>query len=86
MAKHSKFEREKRAEETERTRQVQAAWSASVPAETARAFAESVAAARARGPVPPPPNMAPGTPPRPPRPGHEPKPSKDERTPRRRAY
>ena len=86
MAKHSKFERDRRAEETERVRLAQAAWTASLPAETVRAFAATVAAVRARGPLPPRPDMAPGTPPQPPRPGHEPKAPKDERAPRRRAY
>lgn len=85
MAKHSKFEKAKRAEETERARQIEAAWFASLPAEHAKAFTRDVEAARARGPLPPPPDMAPGTPPRPPRPGFEPKPPKEER-PRRRSY
>jgi hypothetical protein len=57
---------------------------ASVPTAVAAEFALEVAAARARGPLPPQPDMAPGTAPRPPRPGREPKPSKDETKTRRR--
>jgi hypothetical protein len=78
MTKHSRFERTKRSEETERVRQVEAAWFASLPADTAKAFVRDVEAARARGPIAPPPDMAPGTAPRPPRPGREPKPPKEE--------
>ena len=45
---------------------------------------KEIEAARARGPLPPPADMAPGTRPNPPRPGREPKPSKEEeRRPRR---
>ncbi len=73
MTKHSKREREQRSSETDRVRQIEDAWARSVPPETARAFALEVGAARARGPLPRPPDMAPGTPPRPPRPGHEPR-------------
>jgi hypothetical protein len=58
-------------------REIQAAWFASLPRETAVAFTQEVEAARARGPLPPPPDMAPGTAPNPPRPGREPKPPKD---------
>ena len=72
MARHSKFERERRSAETERVKQIEAAWMGSLPTATAKAFAESVAAARARGPEEKRPDMAPGTAPRPPRPGHEP--------------
>ena len=86
MTKHSRFERTKRAEETERVRQIEAAWIGSLPAETAKAFVRDVEAARTRAPLPPRPDMAPGTAPRPPRPGHEPKPAKDDRNPRRRSY
>jgi hypothetical protein len=86
MGKRSKFERARRAMETERSHQIEAAWMASLPAETAQAFTRDVEVARARGPLPPPPDMAPGTAPRPPRPGHEPKPAKEERSPRRRSY
>lgn len=82
MARHSKHERERRKAETERVKQIEAAWLGSLPPAAAKAFAESVAAARARGPQEKRPDMPPGTPPRPPRPGHEPKPPKDER-PRR---
>jgi hypothetical protein len=83
MTKHSRHEREKRVVESERTRQVEAAWFNALPAETVREFTREVEAARARGPLPPPPDMAPGTLPRPPRPGREPKVVKEERRPRR---
>jgi len=82
VARHSKHERERRSAETERVKQIEAAWMGSLPAAAAKAFAESVAAARARPPQEKRPDMAPGTLPRPPRPGHEPKPPKEER-PRR---
>ncbi len=81
MTKHSKREREQRAGETERVREIEASWMASLPPATVKAFAIQVDAARARGPLPPPPDMAPGTPPRPPR--HEPRPAKAELRPRR---
>lgn len=83
MTKHSKRERERRTEETERVRQIEAAWMGSLPAATAKAFAADVEAARARGPEPRPADMAPGTLPRPPRPGHEPRPPKEPQRPRR---
>jgi hypothetical protein len=83
MAKHSKHEREQRTAESERVREIESAWAGSVPPETAKAFASAVAAARARGPQPRNPDMAPGTPPRPPRPGHEPRPPKEPDRPRR---
>jgi hypothetical protein len=73
MTKRSRREREQRARETERVREIEAAWVASMPPDTARAFTADVEAARARGPQPRRPDMAPGTPPRPPRPGREPK-------------
>lgn len=79
MAKHSKRERERRVEESERVRQVEAAWLGSVPPATAKAFAASVEVARSRPPQEPRPDMAPGTLPRPPRPGREPKPPKEEK-------
>jgi hypothetical protein len=82
VARHSKHERERRAAETERVKQIEAAWLGSLPPAAAKQFAEAVAAARARGPQEKRPDMPPGTAPRPPRPGHEPKPPKDER-PRR---
>ncbi|MGZ8438319.1 MAG: hypothetical protein ACXW4H_03665 [Candidatus Limnocylindrales bacterium] len=63
-------------------KQIEAAWVGSLSPAVAKAFSESVAAARARGPEEKRPDMPPGTAPRPPRPGHEPKPPKDER-PRR---
>jgi len=84
MTKRSKHERAKRTAETERVRQIEAAWAGSVPPAVAVAFAAGVEAARERGPEPRRPDMAPGTAPRPPRPGHEPRPPKDTNPPRRR--
>jgi hypothetical protein len=84
--RHSRHERARRALETERIREIERAWSASVTPDVAAAFDLEVEAARARGPVRPPPDMAPGTPPRPPRPGHEPKPPKDQHRSRRRSF
>jgi hypothetical protein len=83
MAKHSKHERERRAEESAKVAQIEAAWRASVPRDQAEAFARGVEAARQRGPEPRPADMAPGTAPRPPRPGREPKPPKEPARPRR---
>jgi len=85
MTKHSKFEREKRAAESERVKQVEAAWFGSMSPEAAKAWTREVEAVRARGPVPPQPDMAPGTAPRPPRPGREPKVVEEKGT-RRRSY
>jgi len=83
VTKHSRQEREQRAAETERMKQVGAAWYGSIPGDVAAAFSREVEANRARGPLPPRPDMAPGTMPNPPRPGREPKPTKEERTQRR---
>jgi septal ring factor EnvC (AmiA/AmiB activator) len=77
MAKHSKAERERRQQQNELTKQIEAAWRAATPAAAAKEFEQAVAAARARGPEPRRPDMAPGTAPRPPRPGREPKPPKE---------
>ena len=82
MAKHSKFENDRRAAETVRMKEIEAAWYASTPAEVARAFERDVAIARARGPLEPPPNQPPGTRPNPPAPGREPKPEKVDRNAR----
>ena len=79
MTKHARYEREQRAAQTERIKEIEAAWMGSLPPATAKAFTADVAAARARGPQEPPAPMAPGTAPRPPRPGREPRPSKEER-------
>ena len=76
MAKHSRAERARRAQQNEAVVRIQEAWAARTPAAEARAFEKAVAAARARGPQPPNPDMLPGTQPRPPRPGHEPRPPK----------
>ena len=84
MAKHSRPERERRALENQRVREIEAAWLGSLPAATRTAYTEAVKSAQARGPLPRPPDMAPGTRPNPPRPGHEPRPNKEEeRRPKR---
>jgi hypothetical protein len=83
MTKHSGYERRRRAAEAENTARIAQAWQGSLPADVASSFNALIRAAKERGPLPPPPNMAPGTPPRPPRPGHEPKPPKDDSRPRR---
>lgn len=85
MTKQSQFERAQRAAETDRMRQVEAAWVAAIPKAALEAFNAEVAAVHARGPMPKQPDMAPGTAPNPPRPGHEPKPKKDA-TRSRRSY
>lgn len=84
MAKHSKSERDKRKEQSEAVARIEAAWVASVPSARAKEFAAEVAVARARGPVEPRPDMAPGTLPNPPRPGHEPKVKKEPARSRRK--
>ena len=84
MTKHSRAEREKRAEQREAVARIQAAWQASVPPAVASEFNKRVAESLARGPQERPPDMAPGTAPNPPRPGHEPKPPKDKQQKRRR--
>ena len=84
MTKHSKAERERRTAQNEDVARIEAAWVASVPPDRAKEFGKQVADARARGPIAPPPDMAPGTAPRPPRPGHEPKPPKDQSRTKRR--
>ena len=82
MARHSKFESDRRAAETARLKEIEAAWMGSLPKATSEAFAAAVAAARARPPQGPPPNMPPGTRPNPPK--HEPRPTKEERNRRPR--
>jgi hypothetical protein len=84
MTKHSRSERERRTAESARMVEVQRAWEGSIPAPIAAEFAAAVRAVHERGPIAPPPDMAPGTLPRPPRPGREPKPKKEETTSRRR--
>lgn len=79
MTKHARHERDRRAAETARVKEIEAAWMGSLAPATAQAFVAAVTSARARGPVEPPAPMAPGTAPRPPRPGREPRPSKEER-------
>jgi hypothetical protein len=83
MAKHSEFERQRRAAQAERVKEIEAAWHGSLPPKVAAEFEATVRASRAR-PYVRPPDMAPGTMPNPPRPGHEPKPKKEETNPRRR--
>jgi hypothetical protein len=82
MAKHSRFENERRAAETARVKEIEAAWFGSLPKPTAEAFTNAVAAVRARPPSAPPANMPPGTRPNPPK--REPRPSKEERNRRPR--
>lgn len=79
MTKHARSERDRRAAETARVKEIEAAWMGSLTPAVAKQFADDVARARARGPVEPPPPMAPGTAPRPPRPGREPRPAKEDR-------
>jgi hypothetical protein len=83
MAKHSAFERARRVANRERVAEIERAWRGSIPADVAAQFDAQVKASQERGPLPPPPDMAPGTPPRPPRPGREPKPPKADERPRR---
>ena len=83
MTKRSEFERAKRQESNARVAELERAWRAALPSDVAGEFDARVRAAKARGPLPPPPDMAPGTPPRPPRPGREPKPPKTDDRPRR---
>ena len=82
MTKHSKHESSKRAAETARLKEIEAAWWGSVDAPVAKKFSDAVAAARARPPMGPPPNQPPGTRPNPPR--REPRPTKEERNARPR--
>ena len=86
MTKRSRYEREQRAAANVRVKQITAEWERAVPSDRLAAFAAQVEAARARGPLPPPPDMPPGTLPRPPRPGHEPRPPKKEETRGRNKY
>jgi hypothetical protein len=79
VTKRSRYEREQRAAQNIRIQAIGEAMQRAIPPAEADAFARQVAAARARGPLAPPPDMAPGTAPRPPRPGHEPRPPKEEK-------
>jgi hypothetical protein len=85
MTKRSRYEREQRDAANVRVKQITAEWERAVSPERAAAFALEVDAARARGPRPKQPDMAPGTMPNPPRPGHEPRAAKKEET-RRSKY
>jgi hypothetical protein len=80
MTKRSRHEREQRAAQNVRVKQITAEWERAISPERAAAFAQEVEAARARGPRPKQPDMAPGTMPNPPRAGHEPRPPKKEET------
>jgi hypothetical protein len=86
MSKRSAYHRARKADEHARMAEVERAWRGSIAPEVAAAFEAQVRAARERGPLPPPPDMAPGTPPRPPRPGREPKAPKTDDRPRRRSH
>jgi hypothetical protein len=79
VVKRSRYEREQRAAQNIRIQAISEAMYRAIPPAEAAAFEKAVEAARARGPVAPPPNMAPGTAPRPPRPGHEPRPPKEDK-------
>ena len=81
--KHSRRERAIRARQSEDVLRIETAWRASLAADVAAGFARDVAVARARRPLPRPPDMAPGTAPNPPRPGREPKASKEPARSRR---
>ena len=74
MAKHSKFENERRAAETVRTKEKRSQSEALLV--IAGTFTLAVATARARPPQGPFPNMPPGTRPNPPK--REPRPTKEE--------
>jgi hypothetical protein len=82
MTKRSRFERNRRSDDNARVAAIEQAWRGSLPDDVRKQFDAQVRAAKERGPLPPPPDMAPGTAPRPPRPGREPKPKVEER-PRR---
>ena len=83
MSRHSATKRERQKAENARIAEIERAWRGSLSPEVAAAFDAQVRAAKARGPLPPPPDMAPGTAPRPPRPGREPKPPKNDERQRR---
>ena len=80
MTKRSRHEREQRDAANVRAKQITAEWERAIPPERMAAFTLEVEAARARGPRPKQPDMAPGTAPNPPRPGYEPRPPKKEET------
>ena len=85
MSQPAKNQNERRAAETARIKEIEAAWLGSLPPDRAKAFVESVAIARSRPPAERPPDMAPGTRPNPPRPGFEPRVPKEERNRRPRS-
>jgi len=59
MARHSKYEQERRAAESARMKEIETAWMGSLPKPAAADFVAAVAAARNRPPQEPPQNMAP---------------------------
>ncbi len=59
MVNHARFERDRRAAESARIKEIEAAWLGSLTPAVAKAFNEDVARARARAPQPPPEPMAP---------------------------
>jgi len=61
MTKRSRHEREQRDAQNVRVKEITADWERRIPPEQAAAFARQVEEARARGPRPPQPDMAPGT-------------------------
>jgi hypothetical protein len=83
MPKRSRFEKAQREAQSTRTKEIEAAWLGSLAEPVASAFEQAVAAARARPPRGPAPNMAPGTQPNPPK--REPRPTKEERNRRPRS-
>jgi hypothetical protein len=85
MAKRSGSGKARKAEQHARMLEVERAWRGSIPPAVAAAFDANIKAVKERGPLPPKPDMAPGTRPNPPRPGHEPKAPKQEERPRRRS-
>jgi hypothetical protein len=86
MPKHSRAWRARRKEQNEAVARIESAWQQSLPTDRMEAFEAAVAEARARGPLQPPPDMAPGTRPNPPRHGHEPKVKKEAATRSRRRW
>ena len=72
MTKRSRFEQDQRSAESDRIREIEAAWMSRLTPDEQGAFRREVQASLARVPEPRP-DMAPGTLPNPPRPGREPR-------------